>query len=182
MGRALVGLVKGILIGGGIGFALLKLHNPQGILAFLFCALLGALVGVVCGQAPWKAATLWTPILKMVFGAAVGAGLYAVGHRFMPSMSISIDGVAIGAYEDAGFRVVGADDILTDLLAPAGSVSALKPTDEHWSDIRLAARVASAIGALDVGQGAVSCAGIILAVEAQEGTDRMLTRDRKSVV
>jgi len=84
--------------------------------------------------------------------------------------------VAIGAYEDAGFRVVGADDILTDLLAPAGSVSALKPTDEHWSDIRLAARVASAIGALDVGQGAVSCAGIILAVEAQEGTDRMLTR------
>ena len=94
MGRALVGLVKGILIGGGIGFALLKLHNPQGILAFLFCALLGALVGVVCGQAPWKPATQWTPILKMVFGAAVGAGLYAVGHRFMPSMSISIDGVA----------------------------------------------------------------------------------------
>lgn len=84
--------------------------------------------------------------------------------------------VAISAYEDAGFRVVGADDILTDLLAPAGSFGAITPTDDHWSDIRHAARVASAIGALDIGQGAVSCAGIILAVEAQEGTDRMLTR------
>jgi DUF1009 family protein len=83
---------------------------------------------------------------------------------------------AIGAYEDAGFQVVGADDILKDLLAPAGQYGAISPTDEHWHDIRLAARVASAIGALDVGQGAVSCAGIILAVEAQEGTDRMLTR------
>ena len=94
MGRALLGLVKGFLIGGGIGFALLKLGNPQGILAFLFCALLGAVVGLICGQAPWRAATLWTPILKMVFGAAIGVGLYAVGHRFMPGMSISVDGLA----------------------------------------------------------------------------------------
>ncbi len=94
MGRALLGLIKGVLVGGGIGFALLKLGNPQGILAFLFMALLGALVGVICGKAPWRAATLWTPILKMVFGAAIGAGLYAVGHRFMPALSLSIDGVA----------------------------------------------------------------------------------------
>ncbi|MFO0620149.1 MAG: hypothetical protein U0745_02045 [Polyangia bacterium] len=96
MGRALLGLIKGVLIGGGIGFALLKLNNPQGILAFVFSALLGAVVGLVCGQAPWRAATLWTPILKMVFGAAIGTGLYALGHRFMPSMSISIEGVGTG--------------------------------------------------------------------------------------
>lgn len=94
MGRALLGLIKGVLVGGGIGFALLKLGSPAGILAYLFCALLGATVGVVCGKAPWKAATLWTPILKMVFGAAIGVGLYAVGHRFMPALSLSIDGMA----------------------------------------------------------------------------------------
>ncbi|MFO0655844.1 MAG: hypothetical protein U0787_12305 [Polyangia bacterium] len=94
MGRALLGLIKGVLVGSGIGFALLKLGSPAGILAYLFCALLGATVGVVCGKAPWKAATLWTPILKMVFGAAIGVGLYAVGHRFMPALSLSIDGMA----------------------------------------------------------------------------------------
>ena len=31
-------------------------------------------------------------------------------------------------------------------------------------------------GALDIGQGAVVCAGLVLAVEAQEGTDAMLRR------
>jgi DUF1009 family protein len=36
--------------------------------------------------------------------------------------------------------------------------------------------VARAIGALDIGQGAVCCDGLILAVEAQEGTDAMLRR------
>jgi hypothetical protein len=32
------------------------------------------------------------------------------------------------------------------------------------------------IGALDIGQGAVSCRGVVLALEAVEGTDRMLER------
>jgi DUF1009 family protein len=53
------------------------------------------------------------------------------------------------------------------------------PRQEHWADIRRAAEVASKIsGSLEIGQGAVSCAGLILAVEAQEGTDRMLARSR----
>ncbi|MEP7210867.1 MAG: UDP-2,3-diacylglucosamine diphosphatase LpxI [Alphaproteobacteria bacterium] len=84
--------------------------------------------------------------------------------------------VILGAFEDAGFRVVGADDVLADLLAPAGPLGAHRPALEHWVDIRHAARVASAMGGLDIGQGAVSCAGLILAVEAQEGTDHMLER------
>ena len=36
--------------------------------------------------------------------------------------------------------------------------------------------VARAAGALDIGQGAVVCDGVVLAVEAQEGTDAMLRR------
>jgi UDP-2,3-diacylglucosamine hydrolase len=32
------------------------------------------------------------------------------------------------------------------------------------------------MGGLDIGQGAVVCDGLVLAVEAQEGTDRMLER------
>ncbi len=84
--------------------------------------------------------------------------------------------VVLGAFEEAGFKVVGADDVLAELLAPAGALGAHRPAFEHWADIRHAARVASAMGGLDIGQGAVSCSGLILAVEAQEGTDRMLER------
>jgi len=106
MSRALLGLLKGALIGGAIGFALFKLGNPSGIFAYLFAALVGALVGVVCGKAPWKAATLWTPALKMAFGAAIGTGLYAVGHRFMPPLSLRIDGVVNGISLQSGVALV----------------------------------------------------------------------------
>jgi len=79
-------------------------------------------------------------------------------------------------FAEAGFRIVGADDVLDDLKVGPGPLGAISPAPEHWLDIRRAAEVASAIGALEIGQGAISCAGLILAVEAQEGTDRMLAR------
>jgi DUF1009 family protein len=84
--------------------------------------------------------------------------------------------VVLGSFEDAGFRVIGADDVLSDLLAPAGALGRNAPREADWIDIRRAAQVAAASGALDIGQGAVSCGGLVLAVEAQEGTDRMLAR------
>ncbi len=39
-----------------------------------------------------------------------------------------------------------------------------------------AIRVVAALGALDIGQAAVVCEGLVLAVEAAEGTDAMLAR------
>ncbi len=92
MGRALLGLIKGALIGGGIGYCLLKLGNPSGILVYLCCGIVGAVVGLLCGRAPWHAETIWTPILKVIFGFGIGAGLYALGHRFAPGMSLTIQG------------------------------------------------------------------------------------------
>ena len=41
---------------------------------------------------------------------------------------------------------------------------------------RIGFRVARALGALDIGQAAVVCEGLVLAVEAAEGTDAMLAR------
>lgn len=79
-------------------------------------------------------------------------------------------------FAEAGFRIVGADDVLNDLLVGAGPLGLVAPESEHWPDIRRAAEVALVSGSLEIGQGAVSCSGLILAVEAQEGTDRMLAR------
>lgn len=79
-------------------------------------------------------------------------------------------------FSDAGFRIIGADDVLNDLLVAPGPLGAIVPTPEHWADIKRAAEVAQISGSLEIGQGAISCAGLILAVEAQEGTDRMLAR------
>jgi DUF1009 family protein len=77
---------------------------------------------------------------------------------------------------EEGFRVLGAHDILAEALAPPGLLSQAAPDALAMSDIRRGIAVARALGALDVGQGCVVQQGIVLAVEAAEGTDAMLAR------
>jgi len=79
-------------------------------------------------------------------------------------------------FAEAGFRIIGADDVLEELRVGRGPLGSISPGAEHWPDIIRAAEVARLSGSLEIGQGAISCNGLILAVEAQEGTDRMLAR------
>lgn len=78
--------------------------------------------------------------------------------------------------EGEGFRVVGLHEILDELLTPAGPVGRLTPDEAAQRDIARGVEVARGLGALDVGQGCVVQQGIVLAVEAIEGTDAMLER------
>jgi DUF1009 family protein len=82
----------------------------------------------------------------------------------------------LAEHERAGFRVLGADEVMQELLAQPGAWGAVSPTPSQRKDIARAATIAAAIGSYDVGQGVVVCDGIVLAVEAQEGTDAMLRR------
>ena len=79
-------------------------------------------------------------------------------------------------FEKEGFVIEGAHEVMGELALPAGPLGRLAPQDVHGVDIAKAIRVARAIGALDVGQAAVVCDGLVLAVEAQEGTDALLRR------
>jgi DUF1009 family protein len=79
-------------------------------------------------------------------------------------------------FESDGFTVEGAHEIAAGLTLPAGPLSALSPTLEQMRDVYKAFAVAGEIGRMDIGQGAVVCEGLVLAVEAQEGTDAMLVR------
>src|SRR5690606_10600580 len=82
----------------------------------------------------------------------------------------------LGEFEKDGFTVEGAHEVMGDLTLPPGPLGGVKPGPEHMADIARALDVARAIGRLDIGQGAVVCEGLVLAVEAQEGTDAMLRR------
>ncbi len=78
--------------------------------------------------------------------------------------------------EEEGFRVVGIQDILSDLLAPVGALGALMPDAAAEADIARGIEVARMVGALDVGQAVVVQQGLVLGVEAIEGTDALINR------
>jgi UDP-2,3-diacylglucosamine hydrolase len=77
---------------------------------------------------------------------------------------------------EEGFRVIGAHEILTEALGPSGLLGRVGPDGEAMSDIARGVAVARALGEVDVGQGCVVQQGIVLCVEAIEGTDAMLAR------
>ena len=82
----------------------------------------------------------------------------------------------LGEFEKEGFSVEGAHEVMDDLGLPPGPLGRITPSDENLADVARALEVARAIGAMDIGQGAAVCRGLVLAVEAAEGTDAMLAR------
>ncbi len=84
--------------------------------------------------------------------------------------------VLVGYFQKKGFRVVGAHEIKGDVLVEEGPLGSVLPDEAAQQDIARAVVVVEALGGLDIGQGAVVRDGLVLAVEAAEGTDRMLER------
>jgi DUF1009 family protein len=78
--------------------------------------------------------------------------------------------------EAEGFRVVGVDTILGGVLAPLGPFGRVAPDAQAEADIAHGLRVARALGSLDIGQAVVVQQGLVLGVEAIEGTDALLAR------
>lgn len=84
----------------------------------------------------------------------------------------------IRVLSEEGFRVIGIQDVLSEVLGPAGVLTRVAPDTQAMADVRRGVTTALALGAADVGQGCVVQQGIVLAVEAAEGTDAMLDRCR----
>jgi UDP-2,3-diacylglucosamine hydrolase len=82
----------------------------------------------------------------------------------------------VRVFAEEGFRVLGAHEILDEALGPMGLLSRVGPDAVSMADIRRGVVVARTLGAIDVGQGCVVQQGMVLAVEAAEGTDAMLAR------
>ncbi len=105
------------------------------------------------------------------------------GAAFLPGLILearkgddAILRALIRIFEKEGFRVEGAQEAAGSLTLPVGPLGKHTAHDQHFEDIGKALFVAREIGQLDIGQGAVVARGVVLAVEAQEGTDAMLRR------
>lgn len=111
--------------------------------------------------------------LRIDFGALCSfptlLGLMAGGDNSVLSGIIEF-------FESKGFKVLGAHEIAPELMAGKGVFSKRRPAKADRRDIAIGLEVIAALGALDVGQATVVAQQYVLAVEAAEGTDRMLQR------
>jgi len=82
----------------------------------------------------------------------------------------------IRVLNEDGFKVLGAHDILADMLGPVGLLTHSAPDEAALADVERGVIVLKIAGPADIGQACVVQQGIVLAMEAVEGTDAMLGR------
>lgn len=79
-------------------------------------------------------------------------------------------------FADKGYTLVGAHEVAPGVTAAAGLIAGPRPSDDLQIDLTQAGHAAWTAGHLDLGQGAVSVASRLVAMEGAEGTDGMLER------
>ena len=104
MVKLLVGLLKGAVIGGGVGYGAYALADATGFgNAWLTYGLIGALVGLLVGRPIWslirdQSSTSFTALLKALFGFGVGCGLYAIVAKAWSPSAWDINGMNVWAW------------------------------------------------------------------------------------
>lgn len=86
--------------------------------------------------------------------------------------------ILIKELEKSGFKVVGIDQILPNLLIRKGVYGRMIPTAQDTADIKRGVQVARKLGEADVGQAVIVQQGLVLAVEGIEGTDALIHRSK----
>ena len=82
----------------------------------------------------------------------------------------------INFFEKEGFKVIGADQIIDDLLAGKGILGNVKPSVDMLKDVEIGQHALQVMSDLDIGQAIVAQQKQIVGVEAIEGTDSLIKR------
>jgi DUF1009 family protein len=102
------------------------------------------------------------------------------GMRFLSKLGTwSDDAVLRGLaaeLEEEGIEVVESTLFLSALLTPEGPLTSHALSEQQWRDVRYGLAAARGIGRWDIGQTVVVKSGVVVAVEAVEGTDAALRR------
>jgi hypothetical protein len=85
LGRLIVGIVKGLVVGGLIGFGLLQLGFAvlPAWLAYIAAAITGVVIGLIAGKPIWAKDARIEAGMKAVVGAFLGAGLMFAARKWL---------------------------------------------------------------------------------------------------
>ncbi|WP_435528750.1 LpxI family protein [Mesorhizobium robiniae] len=109
-------------------------------------------------------------------------GLLAIVPSVVLALARGDDGllkVLTRGLEKRGIKVVGAHEVVPELAASQGTLTAAGPNRSDWRDIEAGRTAAKAIGALDIGQAAIAVGGRVIALEGIEGTAGLIERARE---
>lgn len=126
-------------------------------------------------------------VTRVVFAGGLGrpalnpadmdAGMMSIAPRLLAAMQQGDDALLrliIAVFEEQGFEVVGAHEVLPGLCAPEGLLGGPEPDEAALADTEKAKEVLAALAPVDVGQGCVVAAGLCLGIETLQGTDALL--------
>ncbi|MER9302287.1 UDP-2,3-diacylglucosamine diphosphatase LpxI [Mesorhizobium sp. M0293] len=109
-------------------------------------------------------------------------GLLALVPMLVMALARGDDGllkILARGLEARGVKIVGAHQVVPDLVAVEGVLTKAAPLKSDRRDIEAAYAAAKAIGALDIGQAAIAIGGRAIALEGIEGTDGLLRRTKE---
>jgi hypothetical protein len=141
LGRLLIGIVKGIIVGSLLGFGLVKLGvaMPGAILAYPAAALTGVLVGLIAGKPIWAKDAKIEAGTKAFVGALLALGLMAAARTWLlvplpislgPLAPEHVDHVTLGGFAMTSLAAIAAllggfyeadNDSTGDETAPEGA-------------------------------------------------------------
>jgi hypothetical protein len=123
------------------------------------------MIGSLVRPSIWQLRFDWSTMKLMSRIAAAFAG----GDDYLLSRVVKL-------IEEKGFRVLGAHEVAPEILVPEGVLGRAQASERDRADIALGFDYLRATGPFDVGQAVVVAGKHVLAVEAAEGTDQMLSR------
>jgi hypothetical protein len=90
LGRLLIGIVKGLIVGCLLGFGLVKLGQvtPGAILAYPAAALTGVVVGLIAGKPIWAKDAKIEAGTKAFVGALLAIGLMAAARTWLVTVPL----------------------------------------------------------------------------------------------
>jgi DUF1009 family protein len=81
--------------------------------------------------------------------------------------------------ESEGLKIISPDCIVKDVLAPKGMINNVKITEQNGLDIDSGVEILKSIIKCDIGQALIINNGLVLGVEAVEGTNNLIKRCAK---
>jgi hypothetical protein len=112
--KLVVGLLKGAVIGGAVGYGSYALASATGFSnGFLTYGVVGLLVGLLVGRPLWslirdKSATSWVGIIKGLVGFGIGCGLYAIVRKAWSPAPLMVGGYDVFSWGPTLGGMIGA--------------------------------------------------------------------------